>query len=101
MSAFQGLRSLQAVQDSVAFDPPGPGDWRREIVHFPRGQTPLYRAIYAPASAEGMRTSLSRYGVAGSHLQMAYVNDFSYVRLMPLLDVPRALASPEPPRPAT
>ena len=89
------------MQDAVAFDPPGRGHWRREVAHFPRGQTPLYRAIYAPASAEGMRASLARYGVAGSHLQMAYVNDFSYVRLVPLVETPRALASRPPPNAAT
>ena len=89
------------MQDVVTFDPPGRGHWRREVAHFPRGQTPLYRAIYAPASAEGMRASLARYGVAGSHLQMAYVNDFSYVRLVPLVETPRALASRQPPNVAT
>lgn len=101
MSARPGQRRLPSVHDALAFDPPGRGHWRREVSHFPRGQTPLYRAIYAPASAEGMRASLARYGVAGSHLQMAYVNDFSYVRLVPLVETPRALAGRQPPSVAT
>jgi rifampicin phosphotransferase len=101
MPPAPGRRSVLAVQDGVTFDPPGRGRWQREVAHFPRGQTPLYRAIYAPASADGMRASLARYGVAGSHLQMAYVNDFSYVRLVPLIETPRALASRPAPKAAT
>ena len=100
MSRQHCRRSFHLVQHDVAFDPPGRGHWRREVAHFPRGQTPLYRAIYAPASADGMRASLARYGVAGSHLEMAYVNDFSYVRLVPLVETPRALAARQPPNAA-
>ena len=45
MSGGARQRRLPSVQDAVAFDPPGRGHWRREVAHFPRGQTPLYRRL--------------------------------------------------------
>ena len=88
------------MDDAPAFESPGRGWWRREVSHFPRGQTPLYRAIYAPALVDGMGPALTRYGVPGSHLEMRHVNDFGYMRMMPLFEVPARLARREPPRAA-
>lgn len=77
--------------------PPGRGQWHREVAHFPRGQTPVYRAIYEPASATGLAASFARYGLPVSHLEMRHVHDRAYVRLLPLVEPPSLLSGHRPP----
>lgn len=100
MSPAAAGRTVRAMNDTsreAAWEAPGRGQWHREVAHFPRGQTPVYRTVYAAASAAGLASSFRRYGVPVSHLEMRHVNDLAYVRPVPLVEPPSHLAGRRPP----
>lgn len=63
-----------------AFAPPGPGAWELETTHYSRPVTRFVQQAYRIGFAEGFRASAARFGLMLSHLEPAYVQDFTYMR---------------------
>lgn len=72
-----------AKSPELRFDPPGPGSWEQDPVHFPRPMTRYYQEIHPPSFKKGTNDFARFYGMLIDGLQMAYVNGFGYNQVMP------------------
>ena len=67
----------------LQLDPPGPGPWSQDGVHFPRPMTRYFQDMHPPAFKAGTQAFARYYGMLIDGLQMAYVQGFGYNQLMP------------------
>jgi phosphohistidine swiveling domain-containing protein len=65
------------------FDPPGPGPWEQDGVHFPRPLTRYFQETHPPAFKKGTNDFARFYGLLIDGLQIAYVNGFGYNQVVP------------------
>ncbi len=74
-----------------AFDPPGPGSWGRDPVHFPRPATRYWAETHPSSMRAGTQSFTSYYGMLFDGMEAAYVNGYAYNRARPLdeAEVPR------------
>jgi len=75
----------------LRFEPPGPGSWELDPVHFPRPATRYWMEIHPEAFRRGVRDFTRYYGMLLDTLDMAYVNGFAYKTVRPLAEeeIPR------------
>ena len=67
----------------LSFEPPGPGTWEQDPVHFPRPMTRYFQETHPPAFRKGTNDFARFYGMLIDGLQIAYVNGFGYNQVMP------------------
>ena len=77
-----------AKPSQARFDPPGPGTWALDPVHFPRPVTRYWAETHPEPFRRGVRDFTSFYGMLIDTLEMAYVNGFAYKPVRPV--APRA-----------
>ena len=65
------------------FEPPGPGFWELDPVHFPRPATRYWSEIHPAAIWRGTSEFARSYGMLLDGLEMAYVNGFGYRTVKP------------------
>jgi pyruvate,water dikinase len=77
--------------DELRFDPPGPGFWELDPVHFPRPATRYWTETHPAAFKRGTGEFARSYGMLIDGLEMAYVNGFAYkiVRPAPDTEIPK------------
>ena len=73
------------------FEPPGPGFWELDPVHFPRPATRYWIETHPAAFKRGTSEFARNYGMLIEALEMAYVNGFAYKIVRPVEEeeVPR------------
>ena len=71
------MASVQTAAD-LRFDPPGPGTWLLDNVHWPRPATRYYTELHPENFQRGVREFLAHYGLLLDSLEFAYVNGFAY-----------------------
>ena len=67
----------------LRFEPPGPGSWEQDAVHFPHPLTHYFQQTHAPSFRQGTHDFARYYGLLIDGLQIAYVNGFGYNQVMP------------------
>ncbi len=67
----------------LRFQPPGPGFWELDSVHFPRPMTRYWTEIHPAAFARGTGDFARFYGMLIDSLNSAYVNSFGYRAVRP------------------
>src|SRR6478609_1191417 len=67
-------------------DPPGPGTWEQDPVHFPRPMTRYWQETHPPAFKKGTNDFARFYGLLIDGLQMCYVHGFGYRQVLPVPD---------------
>ena len=70
----------------LRFEPPGPGPWEQDPVHFPRPMTRYFQETHPPALRKGSNDFARFYGLLIDGLQSAYVNGFNYHQVVPAPD---------------
>ncbi len=70
----------------LRFEPPGPGPWGRDAVHFPRPVTRYLQETQAPSFKKGSNEFARFYGMLIDGLEMRYVNGFGYKQVLPAPD---------------
>src|SRR5438552_12635966 len=87
MSCAETARKLR-------FEPPGPGSWELDPVHFPRPATRCWAEAHPEAFARGVSDFTRFYGMLLGTLEMAYVNGFAYKAAKPVAEaeVPARIA---------
>jgi phosphohistidine swiveling domain-containing protein len=77
----------------LALEPPGPGSWELDAVHFPRPVTRYWSETHPDAFKRGFREFTRYYGMLLDTLDMQYVGGFAYksARPLPEADVPERL----------
>ena len=63
-------------------DPPGPGFWEQDPVHFPRPLTRYFQETHPPAFRKGTNEFARFYGMLIDGLQISYVGGFAYNQVM-------------------
>jgi len=64
-------------------EPPGPGSWTQDAVHFPRPMTRYFQQTHPDAFKSGTNDFARFYGLLIDGLQMGYVNGFGYNQVLP------------------
>jgi phosphohistidine swiveling domain-containing protein len=70
----------------LQFDPPGPGFWELDPVHFPRPTTRYWIETHPAPFLRGTQEFCRGYGLLLDGLEMAYINGFAYRRVRPAAD---------------
>ncbi len=75
----------------LSLDPPGPGSWEQDPVHFPRPVTRYLQETHPPSFKRGTNDFARFYGMLIDGLQMSYVKGFGYNQVLPAPDaeIPR------------
>jgi pyruvate,water dikinase len=68
------------------FTAPGPGNWNRDPVHFPRPVTRYWAEMHPEPFRTGTNNFARYYGLLIDGLQTAYVNGFAYNQVRPAPD---------------
>jgi phosphohistidine swiveling domain-containing protein len=74
------------TSSELHFEPPGPGSWQQDPVHFPRPLTRYFQEMHPPAFKKGTNDFARFYGMLIDGLQMAYVQGFGYRQVLPAPD---------------
>ena len=75
--------SKTTTSNELRFEPPGPGHWEQDPVHFPRPMTRYWQETHPPAFKKGTSDFSRFYGYLIEGVQIAYVNGFGYNQVMP------------------
>jgi phosphohistidine swiveling domain-containing protein len=67
----------------LLFEPPGPGPWKQDPVHFPRPLTRYFQETHPAPFKQGTNDFARFYGMLIDGLQMGYVNGFGYNQVVP------------------
>src|SRR5689334_11337703 len=70
----------------LRFEPPGPGSWEQDAVHFPRPMTRYFQETHPPSFRKGTNDFARFYGMLIDGLQISYVNGFGYNQVLPAPD---------------
>jgi pyruvate,water dikinase len=78
----------------LKFEPPGPGSWSQDPVHFPRPATSYWVDMHPEPFLRGFREVTSYYGLLFDTVSFQYVNGFAYKAMLPLAEqeIPGRLA---------
>ena len=74
------------IPTELRFEPPGPGSWEQDPVHFPRPMTRYFQETHAPSFKRGTNDFARFYGLLIDGLQIGYVNGFGYNQVLPAPD---------------
>ena len=77
------MATVQSLSE-LDFDPPGPGPWSLDTLHFPRPVTSYWMEMHPEPFARGFGEVASFYGLLFKGLQYQYVNGFAYSSMRPL-----------------
>ena len=69
--------------NQLHLEPPGPGSWDQDPVHFPRPMTRYWTETHPPAFKRGTNDFARFYGLLIDGLQTVYVNGFAYRQVIP------------------
>jgi len=85
------------ASDALRFDPPAPGPWEQDAVHFPRPMTRYFQEMHPAAFKRGTNDFARFYGMLIDGLQIAYVSGFGYNQVMPApeAEIPQRFARAE------
>ena len=64
----------------LSFEPPGPGSWAQDPVHFPRPVTRYWAEMHPEPFARGPHEFARYYGLLIAGLTVAYVNGLRITR---------------------
>lgn len=75
--------SASGPAHELRFEPPGPGHWEQDPVHFPRPLTRYFQETHPPAFKRGTLDFARFYGLLIDGLQIGYVAGFGYSQVLP------------------
>jgi rifampicin phosphotransferase len=67
-------------------EPPGPGPWEQDPVHFPRPMTRYFQETHPPSFWKGTNDFARFYGMLIDGLRIGYVKGFGYNQVLPAPD---------------
>jgi pyruvate,water dikinase len=82
---------------TMHFEPPGPGSWNQDPVHFPRPLTRYWVDMHPEPFRRGTTEFMTYYGTLLEALVTQYVNGFAYTTLVPApeSEIPQRLGRAE------
>jgi pyruvate,water dikinase len=88
---------MSEAKTALQFEPPGPGSWNLDPVHFPRPVTRYWTEMHPEPFRRGTREFTALYGAPLDGMEMQYVNGFAYNQMHPAPDeeIPQRFARAE------
>ena len=83
------------MSQQIEFKAPGPGSWELEQTHFGRPATRYISELTAESMSRGFGEGTRRYGLLLDTLRMRFVNDFCYMKFVPV-GAPEGASGPPP-----
>ena len=85
------------VANDLHFEPPGPGSWNLDPVHFPRPVTRYFAETHPEPFRRGVHEFMAYYGTLIDTMETQYVNGFAYnaMRPAPESEIPQRFARAE------
>ena len=82
---------------TLDFEPPGPGSWNLDPVHFPRPVTRYFAETHPAPFRRGTHEFMAFYGTPIDAMETQYVNGFAYNTMRPAADeeIPQRFARAE------
>ena len=82
---------------ALHFEPPGPGSWALDPVHFPRPVTRYWAEMHPEPFRRGTHEFMAFYGAPIAAMVTQYVNGFAYSTMQPAPDeeIPERFARAE------
>jgi len=82
---------------TLTFDPPGPGSWELDAVHFPRPATRYWTEMHPAPFQRGFGEFTRYYGMLFGGREVRYVNGFMYGTIVPVdpQEIPERFARAE------
>ena len=77
------MSSVETASE-LRFDPPGPGSWEIDAVHFPRPATRYWAEMHPEPFKRGFREFTRYYGMLFDTIDYQYVNGFVYKTVLPV-----------------
>jgi rifampicin phosphotransferase len=77
--------SAQAPTE-LRLDPPGPGFWDQDVVHFPRPATRYWTEMHPEPFKRGFRELTAFYGMLLDTIDYRYVEGFAYKQMVPVAE---------------
>ena len=77
--------STEAASE-LRIDPPGPGFWEQDSVHFPRPVTRYWAEMHPEPFTRGFRELTSYYGMLLDRMDLAYPSGFAYKTFVPVAE---------------
>src|SRR4051812_19172180 len=77
------VMTASATSTKLPLEPPGPGSWEQDPVHFPRPMTRYFQETHPPAFEKGTSEFARLYGMLTGGLRMRYVEGFGYRQVLP------------------
>jgi phosphohistidine swiveling domain-containing protein len=78
--------TMSDISTKLSLDPPGPGSWEQDPVHFPRPVTRYFQETHPPSFKRGTNDFARFYGLLIDGLQISYVKGFAYSQMVPTPD---------------
>ena len=78
--------STEVATSDLRFDPPGPGFWELDAVHFPRPVTRYWAEMHPEPFQRGFRELTSYYGMLIDTLGYRYLKGFAYKTVVPVAE---------------
>ena len=72
-----------ATAGRLQFDPPGPGSWEIDAVHFPRPVTRYFTEMHQEPFQRGFRELTRFYGMLIDTIAYAFIDGFVYRTVLP------------------
>ena len=79
------MTDVETAQE-LRFEPPGPGSWELDAVHFPRPATRYWTELHPEPFRRGFSEFTRYYGMLIDRLDFQYVNGFAYKSVVPVPD---------------
>ncbi|HZN90362.1 MAG TPA: PEP-utilizing enzyme [Thermoleophilaceae bacterium] len=74
------------TSSKVIFEPPGPGSWDLDAVHFPRPVTRYWAGMHPEPFMRGFREFTRFYGMLIDTIEYRYIDGFAYKTLLPVAE---------------
>jgi phosphohistidine swiveling domain-containing protein len=74
------------AETELRFDPPGPGFWEQDAVHFPRPVTRYWEEMHPEPFRRGFGELTAFYGMLIDTLDYRYLNGFAYHAVVPVAE---------------
>jgi rifampicin phosphotransferase len=69
---------------TIAWTAPGGGQWQLESTHLRGAQPKVFQEIAVRGFGEGFRDAAAAYGLPIDHVEVRFVNDHCYARMVPV-----------------
>ena len=76
--------TASTTSTELRFEPPGPGSWEQDPVHFPCPMTRYFQETHSPSFKRGTNDFAGFYGMRIDGLQIADVNGCGYSQVLPV-----------------